>query len=189
VDVSETKKEGNQPSQPVIAYVGLGSNMGDKRANLSRALDLLAIAPGIELLRTAPCYATAPVGYTQQDWFLNTVTELETQLPPLELLRLLLGLEEEMGRVRLVTWGPRIIDLDLLLYGQTTLESPELTLPHPRMHQRAFVLVPLADLAPKLEILGLGRALDLAVQLRAEQKVVCKSQITIHKSQIVSCDW
>ena len=127
------------------AYVALGANLGDREASLRGALSRLVAGPGIELHAVSPVYETAPVGYTDQPSFLNMVARVGTEWPPLELLRRLLEIEREMGRVRDVRWGPRDIDLDLLLVGETSLDSPELTLPHPRMGERAFVLVPLRD--------------------------------------------
>ncbi|MCL2766796.1 MAG: 2-amino-4-hydroxy-6-hydroxymethyldihydropteridine diphosphokinase, partial [Peptococcaceae bacterium] len=128
-------------SNRAVVYIGLGSNIGDKKANIERALALLAAMPEINVLEIAPFYRTAPQGYTEQDWFINTVAKLETTLPPPELLDLLLALENKIGRVRQERWGPRIIDLDLLLYGNVIMDSQKLTLPHPRMHKRAFVMV------------------------------------------------
>lgn len=143
------------------AYIGLGSNMGDKRASILAALELLGKTPGIALLRTAPLYRTAPVGYTEQEWFVNTVAEIDTTLSPRELLAACLEIERRLGRVRSMRWGPRVIDLDLLLYGELVVDEPDLVVPHPRMHERAFVLVPLADLAPDLAVPGRGKVKDL----------------------------
>lgn len=154
-----------------IAYIGLGSNLGERAQNISTALKLLNHPPAVQLLRLAPLYSTAPVGDTEQGWFLNTVAELKTTLAPLELLKTLLAVENQMGRVRTRRWGPRNIDLDLLLYGNITMDSPELTLPHPRITERAFVMVPLADLNPTLMMPGNGTAAQLAKQLRSEQQI------------------
>jgi len=156
---------------PVVAYIGLGSNMGDKAANIHKALELLGASPGVRVNRVAPYYHTAPVGYTGQDWFVNTVAELITELSPRDLLSLLLAVEDSLGRVRAVRWGPRVIDLDLLMFGKIEINTPELTLPHPRMHERAFVMVPLADLEPELEIPGRGKAAGLALSLAGKQPV------------------
>ncbi|MCG9968291.1 2-amino-4-hydroxy-6-hydroxymethyldihydropteridine diphosphokinase [Pelotomaculum terephthalicicum JT] len=155
----------------VVAYVGLGSNVGDKAANISKALNLLGAAPGLRVVRVAPCYRTAPIGYAGQDWFINTVAEVETDLPPLDLLRLLLALEDRLGRVRGRRWGPRTIDLDLLVYDKVAIDTPELVIPHPRMHERAFVMAPLADLAPGLVIPGRGKAEGLALSLAKAQLI------------------
>ncbi|RED53077.1 2-amino-4-hydroxy-6-hydroxymethyldihydropteridine diphosphokinase [Cohnella lupini] len=130
-------------------YVALGANLGNREASLADAIRRLQAEPGLELLRISAAYETAPVGYTDQPSFLNMAVCLLTELDPVSLLRRLLAIEQEMGRVRDVRWGPRNIDLDLLVYGDETLDTPELTLPHPRMGQRAFVLVPLADIWPE----------------------------------------
>ncbi|WEK54310.1 MAG: 2-amino-4-hydroxy-6-hydroxymethyldihydropteridine diphosphokinase [Candidatus Cohnella colombiensis] len=127
------------------AYVALGANLGDREASLRGAIRHIAAEAAIELTAISPVYETAPVGYTEQPSFLNMVAALRTELSPLELLRRLLAIEQEMGRVRDIRWGPRNIDLDLLVVGETVLETSELTLPHPRMGERAFVLVPLRD--------------------------------------------
>jgi len=127
--------------------VGLGSNLGDRLANLQRAVDLLAAREGLRVLRTSRVYETAPVGPPQPD-YLNSVAELETSLSARELLDACLGVEREMGRERAERWGPRVIDLDLLTYGREEIDEPGLTVPHPRMHDRAFVLVPLLELDP-----------------------------------------
>lgn len=130
-----------------IAYVGLGSNIGDKSKNIQTALELLDQSDTIEVVKTSSFYETEPVGYENQDWFVNAVAELETNLSPQELLNTLLRIEQDMGRKRDIRWGPRVIDLDLLLYDQLCLDTPDLVIPHPRMHERAFVLVPLAEIA------------------------------------------
>ncbi|MBE3588464.1 MAG: 2-amino-4-hydroxy-6-hydroxymethyldihydropteridine diphosphokinase [Thermoanaerobacteraceae bacterium] len=145
----------------VVAYIGLGSNMGGKKANLKAALELLGRVPGVRLLRVAPFYRTDPVGYTDQDWFVNTVAEVETTLSPRELLAACLDIENRLGRVRDIRWGPRVIDLDLLLYNGQVIDEPGLVVPHPRMHERAFVVVPLADLVPELVIPGRGKVSKL----------------------------
>jgi 2-amino-4-hydroxy-6-hydroxymethyldihydropteridine diphosphokinase len=131
------------------AYVALGANLGDRETSLREALRRLADDPELEVRSISSVYETAPVGFTDQPSFLNMAVCLGTDLEPVELLRRLLAIEQEMGRVRDVRWGPRNIDLDLLVYGEMSMETPELTLPHPRMGQRAFVLVPLRDIWPK----------------------------------------
>ena len=131
------------------AYVALGSNLGDKEANLRRALELL-IERGVEIVKTSTFISTEPYGVTDQPTFLNGVCEVRTSLEPLELLHTLLDIEQEMGRVRLRHWGERNIDLDLLLYEDVVMDTPELKLPHPDMQNRDFVLLPLAEIAPEL---------------------------------------
>ena len=131
------------------AYVALGSNLGDKEANLRRALELL-IERGVEIVKTSTFISTEPYGVTDQPQFLNGVCEVRTSLEPLELLHTLLDIEQEMGRVRLRHWGERNIDLDLLLYEDVVMDTPQLKLPHPDMQNRDFVLLPLAEIAPEL---------------------------------------
>ncbi len=128
------------------AYVALGSNLGDREENLRNALKHLQ-ENGVEVVKVSTFIETEPYGVTDQPGFVNAVCQVETELAPLELLRLLLRIEQEMGRVRLRRWGERNIDLDLLLYEDAVLESEELTLPHPDMHNRDFVLFPLAEIA------------------------------------------
>jgi 3-oxoacyl-[acyl-carrier protein] reductase len=135
----------------VIAYAGLGSNLGDRRGQLESALAALEQEDGVRVARVSPLYETAPVGGPAgQGPYLNAVVEVETSLGPRELLQTLLRIEQSLGRVRLERDGPRTIDLDLLLYGDRILHEPDLVVPHPRLHQRLFVLRPLADLAPGL---------------------------------------
>ena len=131
------------------AYVALGSNLGDKEANLRKALELLEERGG-EVVKTSSFICTEPYGVTDQPQFLNGVCEVRTSLVPLALLHTLLEIEQEMGRVRLRHWGERNIDLDLLLYEDVVLDTPELKLPHPDMQNRDFVLLPLSEIAPKL---------------------------------------
>lgn len=132
----------------VTAFVSLGSNLGDREGFLKTAVAELDRNPGIRVTAVSSIYETEPVGYLDQDWFLNLVIRVETSLEPLELLHQLQGIEKAMGRKRMVRWGPRVIDLDLLLYDGLALTTPELELPHPRMYQRNFVMVPLNEIAP-----------------------------------------
>jgi len=141
------------------AFVGLGSNIGDGPTALQLALTALSIHDGIELLQVSSFYVTAAWGRTDQADFTNAVAEIDTSLSPHQLLDSLLQVELELGRKRAVgVWGPREIDLDLLAYANEQIESAELILPHPHMHERAFVLVPLLELQPGFEIPGLGPA-------------------------------
>lgn len=140
-----------------VAYIGIGNNLGDKERFIQRALDALSHMTGINLLRVASLYETAPWGNTDQDWYLNTVAEIDTTFSPRELLSTLLSIENNLGRTREEKWGPRTMDLDLLLYGSKVINNPHLRVPHPRMTERAFVLVPLAELCPDLVLPnGLG---------------------------------
>ncbi|HZE99458.1 MAG TPA: 2-amino-4-hydroxy-6-hydroxymethyldihydropteridine diphosphokinase [Planctomycetota bacterium] len=135
----------------MFAYIGLGSNLGDRRAMIADALGQL------HPRRVSAVVETEPWGRPEQPRFLNAVAEIETDLPPAELLSRLLGIERDLGRVRLERWGPRTIDLDLLLYGGEQLRSESLTVPHPDLHRRRFVLEGLAELCGEREVPGLGR--------------------------------
>jgi 2-amino-4-hydroxy-6-hydroxymethyldihydropteridine diphosphokinase len=147
------------------AYVGLGANLGPREETIRRALDLLQRASGVDVVAVSELRETDPVGVADQPRFLNGVAALETSLIARELLDLLLDVERELGRVRDERWGPRVIDLDLLLYGDETLDEPGLRVPHPRLHERRFALEPLAELAPELEIPGRGRVSALLAAL------------------------
>lgn len=134
--------------QLATAYVALGSNLGERLQNLQQAVDRLGELGRMTAI--SHVYETDPVGYTEQPLFLNAVVRLETALPPAELMTALLAIEQAMGRVRTIKYGPRTLDLDLLFYDQVVMVGDHLTLPHPRLHERAFVLVPLAEIAPQL---------------------------------------
>jgi 2-amino-4-hydroxy-6-hydroxymethyldihydropteridine diphosphokinase len=136
--------------QMQIIYLSLGSNVGDREANLRAAIAALGDA-GVRVRRVSSFYETEPVDFLEQPWFLNCAVEGETELKPLELLRGLREVEAKMGSKKLVAKGPRLIDMDILLYGEETIDTPELHVPHQRMHLRRFVLVPLAEIAPKLQ--------------------------------------
>jgi len=145
----------------VRAYVGLGSNLGDREATVRRAVELLGERLGIEIVAVSTLRETDPVGYEEQPRFLNGVAALEVDLTARALLDELLAIERELGRDRSreTRWGPRTIDLDLLLYGGETLDEPGLTVPHPRLAERQFVLVPLHELEPDLRLPD-GRAVQ-----------------------------
>lgn len=130
-------------------YLSLGSNLGDRAAMLRAALDALASAD-LRILRTSPVYETEPVDLREQRWFLNLVVEAETDLFPMQLLRRTGRIERQLGRRREISKGPRVIDIDIVLFGNFVIDAPALTVPHPRYAQRRFVLAPLADLAPEL---------------------------------------
>lgn len=139
------------------AFVGLGANLGDRRRTLHAALDALADEAGIEVVAVSTLRETEPVGVGEQPRFLNGAAELETTLTAHELLGRLLAVEQRFGRVRTPgEHGPRTLDLDLLLYGDEMIDEPGLTVPHPRLHERRFVLEPLAELAPGLVVPGRG---------------------------------
>jgi 2-amino-4-hydroxy-6-hydroxymethyldihydropteridine diphosphokinase len=139
------------------AFVGLGANLGDRERTLHAAVDDLAAEEGVEVVAVSTLRETEPVGVGEQPQYLNGVAELETTLPPRRLLERLLEVEQRFGRVRIPgEHGPRTLDLDLLLYGAEAIDEPGLTVPHPRMHERGFVLEPLAELAPGLAVPGRG---------------------------------
>jgi 2-amino-4-hydroxy-6-hydroxymethyldihydropteridine diphosphokinase len=147
------------------AFVGLGANLGDREVTLRRALELLATRPGVQVVAVSTLRETDPVGHVDQPRFLNGAAALDTTLSPRELLDALLDIERELGRERAERWGPRTIDLDLLLYGDEQVDEPGLTVPHPRLHERRFALEPLAELAPDLTVPGRGRLADLLARL------------------------
>jgi 2-amino-4-hydroxy-6-hydroxymethyldihydropteridine diphosphokinase len=130
------------------AYLGIGSNLGDRLAHLQLAVDELAKAPGVAVVGVSPVYETAPVGGPEQPDFLNAVVAVDTTLAAHELLRVAQQVESAAQRVRNVRWGPRTLDVDVLLVGDERIDDPDLVVPHPRIAERAFVVVPLADLDP-----------------------------------------
>ena len=144
------------------AYVGLGANLGDRRATIERAVELLGAAEGVEVLAVSSLRETDPVDYEDQPRFLNGAAAVETALSPRELLDVLLGIERRLGRAREgPRFGPRVVDLDLLVYGDVQTDEPGLTVPHPRLHERRFALEPLAELAPGLVVPGRGTVDEL----------------------------
>ena len=145
-----------------VAYVGLGSNLEDPEAQVRRALDELAGIPDTHVTARSPLYKSPPLGPADQPDYINGVASLDTGLRPLELLAALRDIERRHGRERDGTrWGPRSLDLDLLLYGDVLMDTPDLTLPHPGLPERAFVLYPLFDIAPKLAVPGKGTVREL----------------------------
>jgi len=161
------------------AYLGIGSNLGDRRAHLEQAREHLAGAAGVTLLRSSPLYATAPVGGpANQGEYLNGVLEIDTTLSPEALLQLCQALELDAGRTRDVRHGPRTLDIDLLFYDEICRDDPRLTLPHPRLHERLFVLAPLCDLARHLRHPRLGVSCE---QLR--------HQLTAHGVAQILKEW
>jgi 2-amino-4-hydroxy-6-hydroxymethyldihydropteridine diphosphokinase len=147
------------------AFVGIGSNLGDRETNLGQAIELLSAEDGIEVVAVSEIRETDPVGPVEQGPFLNGAVKVDTSLAPRELLNRLLSVENRLGRVRSERWGPRTIDLDLLLYGGERVDEPGLTVPHPRLHERRFALEPLLDLDPALEIPGLEPISTLLAEL------------------------
>jgi 2-amino-4-hydroxy-6-hydroxymethyldihydropteridine diphosphokinase len=147
------------------AFVGLGANLGDREGTIREALRLLDAHEDVTVAAVSTLRETDPVGVVDQPRFLNGAAALDTDLAPRALLDLLLDVERDLGRVRAERWGPRTIDLDLLLYGLAVVDEPGLTLPHPRLHERRFVLEPLAELAPGLKVPGHGPVSDLLAGL------------------------
>ena len=153
------------------AYLGLGSNLGDREVNLREALSLLG--RGESLTALSSVYETEPWGYTSQPPFLNLVCALETNLSPHGLLELAHGVERELGRAPTFRYGPRSMDVDILLYGNEVIQTPDLQVPHPLISQRAFVLVPLAEIAPGLVHPSLGKSIEeLLAEVPGREKVV-----------------
>ena len=148
VETSEIKPDTNSYAMSQFAYLSLGSNVGDREAQLREAQARLSSIG--RLVAVSSLYETEPVEFTKQSWFLNCVVAIETTNAPRQLMAAILGIEEEMGRRRVQKKGPRSIDIDILLFDDLVLESKELTIPHPAMHQRRFVLEPLADIAPQM---------------------------------------
>jgi 2-amino-4-hydroxy-6-hydroxymethyldihydropteridine diphosphokinase len=150
----------------IRAYIGLGANLGEPEEAIRRALSLLAAVPGLEVTAVSRLRETVPVGYLDQPRFLNGAARVETVLGPQALLTVLLEVERELGRVRGgPRFGPRTIDLDLLLYGDQLVDEPGLTVPHPRLHERRFALEPLAELDPELVVPGRGPLKALLAKL------------------------
>jgi len=143
--------------------IALGSNIGEPKENLDLAIALLREAT--EVLKVSSYYVTKPVGYENQPDFVNAVCIIESELPAIELLNMLHGIEKAMGRERTIKWGPRIIDLDIIQYGTLLSNSPELTLPHPRAHERKFVLEPWLEIEPEAVLLTHGKIADLLTKL------------------------
>ncbi|WP_066185570.1 MULTISPECIES: 2-amino-4-hydroxy-6-hydroxymethyldihydropteridine diphosphokinase [Gracilibacillus] len=152
-------------------YIALGSNIAPRFNYLYRAIDILQQHEDIEVAKQSSVYETDPVGYTDQEQFLNMVIELETTLEPIALLNVCQSIERKLGRKRDIRWGPRTIDLDILLYNQTSIVNDRLVVPHRRLHERAFVLIPLAEIHPSLYIESLEQSIsELVGQLPLQDK-------------------
>lgn len=148
------------------AYLGLGTNLGERIENLKHAVKLLDADQEVKVIKVSPLYETDPIGGPVQGPFLNACAEIRTFLSPVELLTRMLSIEDELGRVREKRWGPRLIDLDLLVYGEQVIDTEFLQLPHPRMEERNFVMVPLNDIAPDLIIPGLEQSVRIILSKR-----------------------
>lgn len=133
-----------------ITYAGLGSNLGNKKENIQKALSLLNEIEGISVMRVSSFYETEPVGYEDQDWFINAVAQIETSFSPQKVLKIFKEVEQKLGREESIRWGPRKIDIDILFYDQLVYKSNDLEIPHPKLHERAFVLIPLAEINGEL---------------------------------------
>jgi 2-amino-4-hydroxy-6-hydroxymethyldihydropteridine diphosphokinase len=142
------------------AFLGIGSNLGDRLANLQQGADLLAATAGVDVVASSRVYETDPIGGVEQPDFLNAVLEIETRLSATELLARCLEVESELGRTREVHWGPRTLDVDLLVFDDAEIAEPGLIVPHPRMHERSFVIMPLLELAPDPMLPGGRRLAD-----------------------------
>ena len=155
------------------AYIGIGSNLGDRHRNCIKALKMIGGVPGCRVSACSDWYLTQPVGVKEQDWYVNGVTSIDTGIPARHLLENLLDIETRMGRVRKGLWDPRIIDLDILLFGKEIIQEEGLRVPHPLMHIRRFVLVPFAQLDPDLIHPSLGVSMaELLHKLPDDEQVV-----------------
>jgi 2-amino-4-hydroxy-6-hydroxymethyldihydropteridine diphosphokinase len=171
--VGRTNTPVENKSKPEIVFLSLGSNVGDRPENLRAAIAALPGA-GVDVKRVSSIYETEPVDLLEQPWFLNCVVQGETTVPAVELLRALREIERRMGSKKLIARGPRLIDIDILLYGQQTIDSPELQVPHPRMHLRRFVLAPLAELAPDITHVQWSATAAQLLASTEDQSVVTK---------------
>jgi len=151
------------------AYIGVGSNLGDKVGNCHMAVDKVDALPGCSVQARSGLYRTEPVGVEDQDWYVNGAICVDTELSPRDLLVHLMAIEASMGRVRKEKWEARIIDLDILLYGSHRINEEGLIIPHPLMHSRRFVLVPLNQLDPQLVHPGFGRTISALLEICAEK--------------------
>jgi 2-amino-4-hydroxy-6-hydroxymethyldihydropteridine diphosphokinase len=149
------------PAGPVLAYLALGSNIGDKNRHLRAAASAIGALPGTRIVARSSIFRTPPWGKIDQDWFANAVVAIETTIEPQPLLDACLAIEVAHGRIRRERWGPRVIDIDILTHGETQLKTGRLTLPHSLMHERPFVLLPLREIAP--DILIDGRPIDTVI--------------------------
>lgn len=147
-----------------MIYIGIGANLGDREKTLQKATGILNAKPEIAVVAASAVYETAPIGVTDQPYFLNAVLQVHTSLSARSLLNCLLAIERKFGRIRETRWGPRTLDLDILLYGDAIINQPGLQVPHLHLHERAFVLVPLCDLKPDLKHPVLGQSIQFLTE-------------------------
>ena len=159
-----------------LVYIGFGSNIGDRQAHIQNAIHALSKTEGITLQKISSVYKTDPVGYETQAQFLNGVAAIQTNLPPLSLLHTLKNIETAIGRQHRIRWGPREIDLDILIYGDLCLQTEKLVIPHPEMHHRRFVLAPLAEIAPDLVHPVFQETIQTLVERLEDDKSVLKKE-------------
>ena len=159
-----------------LAYIGFGSNIDDRLAHIQNAIRALSKTEGLTLQKISSVYKTTPVGYEAQAEFLNGVAAIQTNLPPLSLLHILKDIETAVGRQHRIRWGPREIDLDILLYGDMCFQTEKLVIPHPEMHLRRFVLAPLAEIAPDLVHPVLKETIQTLLERLAGDKSVLKKE-------------
>ena len=158
----------------ITAYIGIGSNLGTPEKNCTKAIEKISNTKDIKIISKSSCYQTEPIGGVQQGWFVNSAIGIETDLSPENLLSVLLNLELAMGRIRKEKWGPRLIDLDLLFYGNLILGKKGLTLPHPEIQKRKFVLVPMSEIAENLIHPILKKTIKILLQESSDETVVKK---------------
>jgi 2-amino-4-hydroxy-6-hydroxymethyldihydropteridine diphosphokinase len=161
----------DSPAPMNTVYLSLGSNVGDREANLVRAIDELA-SRGARILRQSSFYETEPLEIRDQAWFLNCAVEAEAELDPQQLLETLLEIEIEMGRYQSIMYGPRNIDIDILLFGASVVDTPDLVIPHPRMAERRFVLVPMNEIAPDARHPVLKKTIGELLKATADKSAV-----------------
>lgn len=160
-----------------MAYIGIGSNLGDRLKNLKKALKSIGNSGTMTIEKESSVYETEPVGLETCDWFLNMVIQIKTHLSPLELLDTLLEIEKKMGREKRIRWGPRKIDLDILIYEDKIIQNEKLTIPHPQMHKRRFVLIPLVEIAKeKVHPLLKKTVGELLLDLKDQKRVRLSSE-------------
>ncbi|MEO0543194.1 MAG: 2-amino-4-hydroxy-6-hydroxymethyldihydropteridine diphosphokinase [Pseudomonadota bacterium] len=160
--------------KPVTAYLGFGGNVGDVKAAMLWAIEEVGRLPGTDVVTVSQLYKTPPWGIKTQNWFLNSCMAVKTTIAPHALLRALIDIEVRAGRVRDLRWGPRTLDIDILTYGDYAIATPGLTIPHPRMLERAFVMAPLADIAPNL-VIGGASVQKISDAIRDPQMAVAES--------------